>query len=142
MFRRGAWVPLIPMRYRWPILALLGATPILIGLDYLMGAHGVALSQVEQAAPLWLWGWALLTAGFLIEVGYLMRWPRTTITGLHLSGVLLAVIAVGLGWELVDLGVAGGFRTAWLYLAVALASWWAALGYAMQIRGLPKGDIT
>lgn len=136
---RGDWVPLIPMRYRWPILFLLAAVPIGIGIDYLMGETPASLSAVERSAPIEVWGFGLVIAGSAILLGYILRWPRLTIAGLHICGTIEIVLAGGIGESTINLHD-GNFRGPLLYLAFGLASWWAALGYSMQIGGPDRND--
>ena len=132
--QRGDWEPLIPMRYRWPILILLAMTPLVVGSDYLLGEPPESLSAVERSAPLPLWGWGLVVIGAMILAGYALRWPRLTIAGLYASGAVLVVLGIGIGQHLIN-DTDGGYRGPWMYVVIGLASWWAALGYSMQVGG-------
>lgn len=131
--RRGDWQPLIPSRYRWPIVLLLAATPFVAGVDFALGEPMASATALERSMPVWAWTALLMTAGLLSVVGYVRRWPKVCILGLHLSGVTFFALAAGIAWESVDLH--GGFRVPWLYLVIAAASWLAALGYVDQLRG-------
>lgn len=130
--RRGDWVPLIPIAYRWPILALLALSPLLVGIDYLMGEDERTLSLVERMAPVWLWGCIGVAAGLAIAVGYFMRWPRICIAGMWCSGAMFTTLGIGFGWATID--AYGTFRVPFLYLALGIASFFAAMGYLVQIE--------
>lgn len=134
--RRGTWEPLIPPRYRWPIVLLLVLASPVAGIDFLLGENAAALSIVEQSMPASVWGALFLLGGVLAVGGYVLRWPRTCITGLHVAGVLWMALAIGVGSTQID--DMGGFRGPYVYLTVSLASWLAALGYADQTRGVRR----
>lgn len=107
-------------------------TPFVAGIDFLLGERAAALSVVERAMPAQAWGALLVLAGTLAVGGYVGRWPKLCIAGLHITGALFFALAVGVAWAQID--EQGGFRGPWLYLIVAAASWLAALGYADQTR--------
>ncbi|MFT4087409.1 MAG: hypothetical protein QM658_09690 [Gordonia sp. (in: high G+C Gram-positive bacteria)] len=130
--RRGQWAPLIPERWRTAVLSVIPLTPVVIGSDYLLGEDGSSLSEVERAAPMWAWGIALVVSGLTIAAGYAGRWRHVAIVGLHLTGALMVTLGIGIGTETVD--VLGGFRWPWMYCAIGLAAWGAAIGYALQIE--------
>lgn len=131
--RRGTWQPRIPSRYRRPIVLLLAATPFVAGVDFALGEPLTSTTALERSMPVVAWTALLMTAGLLSVVGYVRRWPKVCILGLHLSGVTFFALSAGIAWESVD--VHGGFRVPWLYLVIAAAFWVAALGYWDQIRG-------
>lgn len=134
--RRGDWVPLIPPKMRWPILAVWTLEPILRGIDYLTGDHPettTSLTTVERNAPLWVWGVLFLGSGLAIAAGFLMRRATVAIMGLHLGGSVYFVVMVGLVAKTIERG-GDGFRTPAMFAVFALSFWWAALGYAMQRR--------
>ena len=135
---RGDWVPLLPERYRWPTVLLLIVTPFVGGVDFILGENKAAASIVEKAMPAWAWGVLLITSGTLAIAGYVGRWPKICIAGLHGNGVLYCVLAIGVG--LANIDSTGGFRGPWLYVIVSAASWLSALGYADQIRGHHRAD--
>lgn len=135
MIHRGTWQPLLPPRYRWPtVLLLVFASPV-AGIDFLLGENSAAQSVVEQSMPAAVWGALFLLGGTLAVGGYVGRWPHVCIAGLHIAGALWMALAVGVGFTQID-GM-GGFRGPYVYLAVSLASWFSALGYADQTRGEP-----
>lgn len=131
--RRADWVPLIPVRYRRPIMILLALTPFVAGVDFLMGENSDTMTVVERAMPAYVWGILLVVAGILSVGGYLARRPGLCIAGLHLSGCFFFALSAGIAWASID--ETGGFRGPWLYLVIAAACWLAALGYADQIKG-------
>lgn len=130
--RRGTWEPLIPPKFRWPVVLILVLASPIAGVDFMMGEKAAAQSVIEQSMPAWAWGALFLAAGVFAVGGYVGRWPRTCILGLHMAGALWFALAVGVGWTQID-GF-GGFRGPYVYLAVALTSWLSAIGYADQIR--------
>ncbi|NMD55172.1 MULTISPECIES: hypothetical protein [Tsukamurella] len=132
--RRGTWSPLLPPRYRWPTMFLLVSASPVAGADFMLGENAAAQSVVEQSVPATVWGVLFILAGVLAVGGYVARWPRTCITGLHVAGVLWFALAVGVGSSQID--ELGGFRGPWVYLIVAFSSWLSALGYADQTRGV------
>lgn len=134
--RRGTWQPDIPRRYRRTLSVLLALTPIVLGVDFLLGKTG-DLSVVERSMPTAIWGALLIVAGLTTSTGYVLRYPWVCIAGLHLSGVLCAALAVGVAWDRID--YQGGFRGPWLYLMAACPCWCYALGYVDQIR-TDRGD--
>ena len=129
---RGAWVPLLPERYRWPTVLLLVLTPFVAGIDFLLGEESDGLSVVESAMPAWVWGLLLVGCGGAAAGGYVARWPRLCIAGLYLGGVVFAAIAIGVG--VASINMHGGFRGPWLYCVVAGASLLSALGYSDQLK--------
>lgn len=131
--RRRDWTPQLGHRYRRVIAILLAATPFVAGIDFMMGEHAETMTLVERTLPTEVWGGLLLLAGVMGVGGYWLRRPWLCIWGLHLLGALFFPLAAGIAWASVD--DEGGFRGPWLYLIVALLSWFAALGYADQVRG-------
>ncbi|MUL47622.1 hypothetical protein FZI85_25250 [Mycobacterium sp. CBMA293] len=131
--RRADWVPLIPVRYRRPIMILLASTPFVAGVDFLMGENPDTMTIVERSMPDYAWGTLLVVSGLLSVGGYLSRRPGLCIAGLHLSGCIFGALSAGIAWASID--ETGGFRGPWLYLVIAAASWLAALGYADQLKG-------
>lgn len=129
---RGQWRPLIPERWRTAVVGIIPLSPVIVGVDYVLGEATPALSAVEKAMPIDVWGWLLILAGAVTICGYVGRWRHVAIVGLHSTGALMVTLAVGIGAE--GIGVAGGFRVGWLYAAVGLAAWGAAIGYAAQIE--------
>lgn len=127
------WHPQLGHRYRRIIAVLLAATPFVAGADFLMGEHAETLTLVERTLPTEVWGGLLVLAGVMAVFGYWRRRPWCCIWGLHLSGALFFTLACGIAWASID--AEGGFRGPWLYLIVSLLSWFAALGYADQVRG-------
>ena len=134
--RRGHWRPLIPERWRTAVVAIIPLSPIVVGVDYVLGEPSPALSAVERSMPIDVWGWLLILAGAVTVAGYTGRWRHVAIVGLHSTGALMVTLAVGIGAESLD--VAGGFRVGWLYAAIGLAAWGAAIGYAAQIEEGPR----
>ncbi|AKI28682.1 hypothetical protein GTE6_40 [Gordonia phage GTE6] len=133
---RGDWVPLIPTSFRWPILALWVLEPVVRGIDYVTGDGPNttnSLTFVEQAMPLWAWGLLFLAGGSLSISGFLLRWPRMTILGLHIAGTTYAAMALGLTVKAVERG-GDGFRTPVMFAVFALTFWFAAFGYLQQWR--------
>lgn len=133
MARRSDWTPQLGHRYRRIIAILLAATPFVAGSDFMMGEHAETLTIVERTLPTQVWGGLLIFAGSAAVFGYWQKRPWVCIWGLHLSGVLFCALAAGIAWASID--DEGGFRGPWLYLIVSLLSWFAALGYADQVRG-------
>lgn len=130
-FHRGDWVPLIPERFRWPILLLWAAEPIARGMDYITGdAPGTtqSLTFVEQAMPLQGWGTLCLVGGLLVLFGYVGRWVMVSVWGLHLVASTYAALAVGLVAKTIERG-GDGFRTPVMFAVFAITFWLAALGY-------------
>lgn len=133
---RGNWVPLIPPKFRWPILALWTLEPVARGLDYVTGdqpSTSSSLSFVEQAMPLQMWGVLFLLGGVMCIGGFVMRWPRITVLGLHTAGTTYAAIGIGLAAAAIDRG-GDGFRTPVMFAVFALTFWLAAFGYLHQWR--------
>ena len=135
--RRGGWVPLLPLPWRMGVMALIPITPVLLGVDYLMGELGSTLTQVEKAMPLDVWGWLLIVSGAAIFLGFGMRWRLVTIGALWVSGAVLLTLAAGIGAETIDWE--GGFRGPWLYAVFGLASWLTAGGYIAMKDGGSRG---
>ena len=135
--RRGGWVPLLPLPWRMAVMALIPITPVLLGVDYLMGESGSTLTQVEKAMPLDVWGWLLIVSGAAIFLGFGMRWRLVTIGALWVSGSVLLTLAAGIGAETIDWE--GGFRGPWLYAVFGLASWLTAGGYIAMKDGGTRG---
>lgn len=134
--RDTAWVPTVPPRQRFWIVLLLFATPFVAGVDFLMGENADSLSIVERSMPAPAWGALLLCAGAAMVVGYADRRPKLCIGGLHLAGALFLTIAAGIGWNTVD--AHGSFRGPWIYALVGACLWIKAVGYAQQIRQVPR----
>lgn len=133
MIGRGHWRPLLPPRWRNVTTIVIPLSPIVVGADYLLGEPGPPPpTAIEGAAPIWLWGLLLITAGLTAFAGYLGQWRHVAIVGLHLSGALMLTLGIGVAAETLD--TTGGFRLPWLYLAVGIASWAAAIGYAAQVE--------
>lgn len=135
--RRGGWVPLLPLPWRMAVMAMIPITPVLLGVDYLMGESGSTLTEVEKAMPLDVWGWLLIVSGSAVFLGFGMRWRLVTIGALWVSGAVLLTLAAGIGAETIDWG--GGFRGPWLYAAFGLASWLTAGGYIAMKDGGTRG---
>ncbi|MFC0314474.1 hypothetical protein [Gordonia phosphorivorans] len=136
ILRRGQWRALIPERWRTAVLAVIPLSMIVIGVDYCLGENTPALTEIERAAPVWAWGAGLLVSGLVVLAGYAGRWRHIAIGGLHVGGALMLTLGAGIAVETVD--TTGGFRWAWLYGAVGLAAWGAAIGYWMQVE--PPAD--
>ncbi|AVM01866.1 hypothetical protein C6V83_17975 [Gordonia iterans] len=134
--RRGQWRPLIPERWRTVVVGVIPLSVLVVGVDYLLGESSTALTQIELAAPIWVWGLALVVSGLLTLVGYVGRWRHVAIGGLHVGGALMITLSAGIAVETIDGD--GGFRWPWLYAAVGIASWGAALGYWMQVEPPPE----
>ncbi|WP_298445916.1 hypothetical protein [Gordonia sp. (in: high G+C Gram-positive bacteria)] len=132
---RGQWQPLIPERWRTVVVGVIPLSTAVVGVDYLMGERGASLTEIERAAPIQVWGAALVASGILTLAGYIGRWRHVAIIGLHLGGALMITLGAGIGVETID--AAGGFRWPWLYFAIGIASWGAALGYWMQVEPPP-----
>lgn len=135
--RRGGWVPLLPLPWRMAVMALIPITPVLLGVDYLMGESGSTLTEVEKAMPLNVWGWLLIVSGAAVFLGFGMRWRLVTIGALWVSGAVLLTLAAGIGAETIDWE--GGFRGPWLYAVFGLASWLTAGGYIAMKDGGTRG---
>ena len=135
--RRGGWVPLLPLPWRMGVMALIPITPVLLGVDYLMGESGSTLTEVEKAMPLNVWGWLLIVSGAAVFLGFGMRWRLVTIGALWVSGSVLLTLAAGIGAETIDWE--GGFRGPWLYAVFGLASWLTAGGYIAMKDGGTRG---
>lgn len=114
---------------------LVSASPV-AGADFMLGENAAAQSVIEQSIPAQAWGALFLLAGFFAVGGYVTRWPRICITGLHIAGMLWFVLGVGVASSQID--ELGGFRGPWVYLIVAFSSWLSALGYADQTRGMRR----
>ncbi|MFZ2486685.1 MAG: hypothetical protein WAZ19_01075 [Anaerolineae bacterium] len=110
MITRGRWEPLVPEVWRSVVVSVIPLSMIIVGIDYLLGETSSALTELERAAPIWVWGLALVTSGLTTVVGYAGRWRHVTIVGLHIGGALMVTIGAG------------------------IASWGAALGYWMQVE--------
>lgn len=132
LIRRGRWEPLLPSRWRTVVVGVIPLSLVVVGADYLLGETASALTEIERTAPIWVWGLTLVISGLLTFAGYLGRWRHVAIVGLHVGGALMVTIGAGIAVETVD--TAGGFRNPWLYAAVGIASWGAALGYWMQVE--------
>lgn len=131
--RRGGWVPLIPVRYRMPIMFMFGLTPLVAGVDYMLGEESELLSAIETALDPFWWGLFLVISGILTVWGYSFRWPKACILGLYSSGSIFFVLAVGVATK--SIGILGGFRSPWFYLIIAVSSWLSAIGYYDQLKG-------
>lgn len=134
--RRDRWVPLIPPRYRWPILILWIVEPITRGLDYVTGDfpdNGQQLSVVERSLPLQAWGVLCLVAGVTILVGFVWRLPKVAIAGLHVAGATYMTLTIGL-LAAVPYPPTDGFRGPTMFAIFALSYWFAALGYVQQLH--------
>lgn len=129
---RGQWRPLIPERWRTAVVGVIPLSVLVVGADYLAGQTSQALTQIERAAPLWAWGAALVLSGAVTVAGFIGRWRHITIGGLHIGGALMITLGAGIAYDAAAL--TGGFRWPWLYIAVGLASWGAALGYWAQVE--------
>ncbi len=128
---RGHWVPLLPPVWRSATMLMIPLTPIAVGGDYLTGEPEWWLTDIEQTMPLPAWGGLLIASGLMTIIGFTGRWRHVTIGGLHISGALMAVIGIGIAAQSINMSD-GGWRWPWLYLAVAVASWCAAIGYWTQ----------
>lgn len=128
---RGHWVPLLPPVWRSATMLMIPLTPIAVGGDYLTGEPEWWLTDIEQTMPLPAWGGLLIASGLMTIIGFIGRWRHVTIGGLHISGALMAVIGIGIAAQSINMSD-GGWRWPWLYLAVAVASWCAAIGYWTQ----------
>ena len=128
---RGHWVPLLPAVWRSATMLMIPLTPIAVGGDYLTGEPEWWLTDIEQTMPLPAWGGLLIASGLMTIIGFTGRWRHVTIGGLHISGALMAVIGIGIAAQSINMSD-GGWRWPWLYLAVAVASWCAAIGYWTQ----------
>ena len=132
VIRRGTWHPDIPHPHRRFLHLLVAVTPVMVGIDYLLGEPDRDLTLVERSAPPVMWGLAFVAAGTLALLGYALRYAWITIGGLHLSGALFVASAVGTFIDHAD--ASGGFRVAWIYLMAAMSSWGIAVGYAGRRR--------
>lgn len=137
-WRRGRdeWMPLIPPRFRWPILILWVLEPITRGLDYITGdspGTTTSLTFIEQAMPLQAWGALCLIGGVGITVGFIWRSPIIRLGGLHIAGATYATLTIGLAARTIERG-GDGFRTPTMFAIFALTYWCAALGYAVAER--------
>ncbi len=100
----GMWVP---HRTNWLVLTvqlLLTVQAASRGMDYVQrrpsegeGAIPAALSVVEAAAPLPLWGAGLLLAAGLVFAGLFGGWTAPIITGHGLLAALYGAFSYGLG---------------------------------------------
>lgn len=126
---RGDWVPLIPTSFRWPILAMWVIEPVVRGIDYVTGDG----PNTTNSLPLWAWGPLYLAGGSLSISGFLLRWPRMTILGLHIAGTTYAAMALGLAVKASERG-GDGFRTPVMFAVFAFTFWFAAFGYLQQWR--------
>lgn len=124
-------VPLTPgLTAALAVAALFGAASA--GLDYLaLPDPSLALTYVERAAPLDLWGWLLIASVVIAVVGWVVRfWPavilaHTTIAGAYVAFGISALVAVWTPW------VGNGWRTgiSWIclqgvvHLVLASAAW-------------------
>jgi hypothetical protein len=123
--RRAAVVARRPTR---PVLPVIQAVSLfqaaLRGTDYLRlpsGQQEAGLGAVEQAAPLWVWGWLFCGSVVLALLGIAARRPWLTIVGHGLLGCWYAGVGIGLlqteGAGLNALVVTGGIvggAGAWL----------------------------
>lgn len=135
---RGNWSPLIPGIWRTLVVSIIPISPIVIGIDYLMGENSSSLSDVEKAAPIDVWGWLLILFGMTTLVGYAGAWRKIAIAGLWATGAVMITLSVGIASVMID--EVGGFRWPWLYLVIGLASWMAAIGYLIQGDGDGNGS--
>ncbi|MFT4296614.1 MAG: hypothetical protein QM582_14495 [Micropruina sp.] len=133
---RGRWEPLIPERWRTAVVSIIPVSMLMIGTDYMLSSDTAALAQIERAAPLPMWGAALVLAGLMTIGGFVGHWRHIAIGGLHLGGALMLTLGVGIGVE--TMSWTGGFRWAGLYVLLGAASWCAAFGYWMQVE--PPAD--
>lgn len=124
-------MPLLPPVWRSATMLMIPLTPIAVGGDYLTGEPEWWLTDIEQTMPLPAWGGLLIASGLMTIIGFIGRWRHVTIGGLHISGALMAVIGIGIAAQSINMSD-GGWRWPWLYLAVAVASWCAAIGYWTQ----------
>lgn len=124
-------VPLAPgLTAALAVAALFGAASA--GLDYLaVPAPSAALTYVERAAPLDLWGLLLVFGVVFAVVGWVVRfWPavilaHTLLAGIYAAFGISALVAVVAAWE------GNGWRTgaSWLclqgvvHLVLASAAW-------------------
>ena len=111
---------------------LLAVTPIVSGVDYLLGENYQSMTLIEKAIPLWIWGVLCIISGLSTCFGYLIRSPFFCIGGMWLTGSVFFTLAFGISWQSVD--SAGGFRVPWLHLVVAIASMFSAMGYKEQLN--------
>ena len=108
---------------------------ILRGFDYLTPkspeGRTKALSVIEEAMPLWLWGSLFLGFGLLLTVSVFLKIHRTVYLSHWVLGVVTAAMTVGLGAEYLTRPWADGIRSAGtlgvvaaFYLIIAVRTGW------------------
>lgn len=99
--RRDWWALGIPSRYRFVILVLFTVEGINRGVRYLLidPSTRSALSALEQAMPLPVWGAVFLLGSTAVIAGILTRWLWPIANGALVLGAAYATLAVGLAFD-------------------------------------------
>lgn len=142
--KRGPWIPQVPYSYGMATNLFLGFSPVVIGIDYILGENESSVSELEKSFPFWGWGVLMILYGLGVLYGYLFRRSSVCIHSLWLSGSIFFALAIGVAWSfsanlherLVD--HSGNFKLAWFYLVMALSSFVTSYGYAEKIREINR----